>query len=85
MDRLLKPEGLVFIGIYGGPDHEGVWEEDAYTPKRFFSFFTDVRLQQEVSNVFDIISFKTIQTEPDDTLHFQRLVLKKKNSVSPSQ
>ena len=39
IDRLLKPGGLVFIGVYGGQDHEGVWEKDSIDPKRFFSFF----------------------------------------------
>ena len=34
---VLQPGGLFYLGLYGGFDFEGIWEEDAYTPKRFFS------------------------------------------------
>ena len=80
IDRLLKTDGVVFIGMYGGRDHEGVWENDSYHPKRFFSFFTDERLKQEVEKVFDIISFESIHLQPEDNLDFQLLLLRKKSS-----
>ena len=80
IDRLLKREGAVFIGIYGGLDHEGVWEHDSYEPKRFFSFFTDEHLKQEITRVFDILSFESLRLQPDDNLDFQWLVLRKKGS-----
>jgi SAM-dependent methyltransferase len=82
IDILLKTDGVVFIGLYGGQEYEGIWENDAYVPKRFFSFFTDEGLKQEVTRVFDIVSFANIQTEPEDTLHFQALILRKKPSES---
>ena len=78
VDRLLKPDGAVFIGIYGGLDHEGVWEHDSYEPKRFFSFFTDEHLKQEMARVFDILTFESLRLQPDDNLDFQWLVLRKK-------
>jgi cyclopropane fatty-acyl-phospholipid synthase-like methyltransferase len=78
VDRLLKREGAIFIGIYGGLDHEGVWEHDLYEPKRFFSFFTDEHLKQEITGVFDILSFESLRLRPDDNLDFQWLVLRKK-------
>ena len=78
IDRVLKTEGVIFIGMYGGQDYEGIWENDSYTPKRFFSFFTDEHLQREVSKVFDMISFASIPTAPEDTLHFQCLILRKR-------
>jgi SAM-dependent methyltransferase len=80
IDRLLKTDGVVFIGMYGGRDHEGVWENDSYHPKRFFSFFTDEHLKQEVEKVFDIISFESIHLQPEDNLDFQLLLLRKKAS-----
>jgi cyclopropane fatty-acyl-phospholipid synthase-like methyltransferase len=80
IDRLLKAEGVVFIGIYGGRDHEGVWENDSYHPKRFFSFFTDEHLKGEATRVFDIISFESIHPQPEDDLDFQLLMLRKKDS-----
>ena len=78
IDRLLKTDGVVFIGMYGGLEHEGVWENDSYDPKRFFSFFTDEHLKQEVTEVFDIISFESIHPHPEDNLDFQWLLLRKK-------
>lgn len=78
IDRLLKHDGVVFIGVYGGYDYEGIWEQDPYIPKRFFSFFTDERLEQEVTRFFDILSFNRVFYEPENPLHFQPLVLKKR-------
>lgn len=79
MDRILKPEGLVFIGVYGGIDHEGIWDEDFYSPKRFFSFFTDEGIQRVVEDVFEIVSFERIMPEPDAARPFQCLIAKKKD------
>jgi len=85
IDVLLKTDGVVFIGMYGGREHEGIWDNDSYEPKRFFSFFTDEHLQEEVKKVFDIISFESIRPEPDDDLGFQSLILRKKYSPRSSQ
>jgi cyclopropane fatty-acyl-phospholipid synthase-like methyltransferase len=85
IEGLLKMNGMVFIGMYGGRDHEGVWDNDSYEPKRFFSFFTDEGLQQQVTQVFDIISFENIDTEPEDNLDFQSLMLRKKPSRRSAQ
>lgn len=74
---LLRPDGLFYLGMYGGYDFAGVWEKDAYTPKRFFSFFTDEQLKQETSKVFDIVSFNRVVFGPDNPSHFQSVILKK--------
>jgi SAM-dependent methyltransferase len=79
IDALLRPGGIVFIGMHGGFERESVWEGDSYVPKRFFSMFTDEHLQQEVASVFDILSFTPIITAPDHPTHFQSLMLKKKS------
>jgi SAM-dependent methyltransferase len=78
IEALLKTGGVAFLGMYGGYDHEGVWEKDFYTPKRFFSFFTDEDLEQAVSKVFNIHSFNRISFEENNPVHFQSLVLKKR-------
>ncbi len=81
INTILKPAGLFYLGVYGGYDHEGVWQDDAYEPKRFFSFFTDEHLQQVVTEVFEILSFQRILlSEENSHLHFQSLVLRKRNS-----
>jgi cyclopropane fatty-acyl-phospholipid synthase-like methyltransferase len=81
LNLLLKTDGLIFIGMYGGIEHEGIWEKDTYVPKRFFSFFTDEHLEEEVTKVFAILSFNPVYFEPDNPIHFQSLILKKKRSV----
>jgi hypothetical protein len=70
---------MVFIGVYGGDDFEGTWEKDSYFPKRFFSFFTDERIQQETTRVFDLLSFNRIVYEPENPVHFQSMILKKRS------
>ena len=74
--RVLKANGLFFLGIYGGYDFEGIWETDSYIPKRFFSFHSDEGLKQIVTESFELLSFKQI-VSGDGELHFQSLTLRK--------
>lgn len=78
INALLRPDGLFYLGMYGGYDFAGVWEKDTYTPKRFFSFFTDEHLKEETSKVFDIGSFNQVVFEPGNASHFQSVILKKR-------
>lgn len=73
--KVLKPGGLFFMGVYGGKNSEGIFEEDFYRPKRFFSFFTDEAIKELVSKYFQVISFERIETEGN--LDFQAIVLRK--------
>jgi SAM-dependent methyltransferase len=79
IDRLLKRNGVAFVGVYGGYDHEGIWEKDSYIPRRFYSFYTDKRLEQEVAKVFEVLSFNRIFFEPENPIHFQSLLLRKRS------
>lgn len=76
IDKVLNPDGLLFIGIYGGEDSEGIWEEDPYFPKRFFSSYTDEKIKEILSNYFEIMSFEKIET--GGNRHFQSIILRKK-------
>lgn len=76
--QLLKPDGVAFLGQYGGMDYENIWDKDFYTPKRFFSFYTDEKLREAVSEVFEIISFDRVNLRPKEPLHFQSLILRKR-------
>lgn len=73
---VLNPGGLFFMGVYGGEDSEGIYEDDFYTPKRFFSFFTDDKIKEVVQEYFDLISFQRIETSTKH--HFQALFLQKR-------
>lgn len=78
INTLLRTDGVTYLGVYGGYDFEGIWDKDSYVPKRFFSFFSDEHLEQEVIKVFEILAFNRVIFEPDNSLHFQSLMLKKK-------
>jgi len=73
---LLHPDGLFYWGQYGGLNLEGIFEDDHYTPKRFFSFLTDEQVQAYATNFFELLKFKQIPLEKDE-MHFQGLVLRK--------
>ena len=73
---VLKPTGLFYLGLWGGRESEGVWEDDAYTPKRFFSFYPDEQIQTVVANFFEILDFKAMTVEGVE-LHFQSMILRK--------
>lgn len=77
--RLMKPFGLFFMGVYGGFDHQGIWEDDYYNPKRFFSFYPDETLIDTVEKVFTVQDFKrlTFPESRSPQLAFQRLILQK--------
>ena len=76
---VLKPGGLFYLGVYGGIDHEGVWEDNPYDPKRYLSFRTDERLRKIVAGAFGVHTFRRIALDGRrDGLHFQSLVLRKR-------
>jgi len=79
VNRVLKPGGVFFMGVYGGYDHEGIYEKDAYTPQRFFSFYEDSDLQKTAESVFEIYSFQRIDFDASDPIHFQALILRKRS------
>ena len=74
--RVLKPQGLFYLGVYGGQDSEGIWEKDIYEPKRYFSFFTDERMKELVEEYYHIEAFHAVKYQPEG-LHFQSMVLRK--------
>ena len=81
IDAKLNPEGLFYMGIYGGLDHEGIWIEDTYDPKRFFSFYTDTRIKLILNDIFDIHTFRQIPLDdPASEFHFQSITLRKKRN-----
>lgn len=74
--RVLNPDGLFYFGVYGGQVSEGIWEEDSYEPKRFFSMYTDLQIRELVSQCFEWVTFQTIPLG-DGKPHFQSMILRK--------
>jgi SAM-dependent methyltransferase len=74
--RVLKPDGLFFMGVYGGQNSEGVWEQDHCEPKRFFSMYEDEALKSVVGRIFGMIDFHTVSIG-EGSPHFQSVTLRK--------
>lgn len=74
--NILKPDGKFYLGMYGGYDFEGIWDEDTYNPKRFFSFYTDLELKKILNQYFEIVSFNVVSLN-NPLLHYQSIILKK--------
>lgn len=77
--RVLRPGGLAYIGVYGGHDREGIYEDDEYEPKRFFSHHTDEALLAMVRHEFTVLSFERIALGPGVDLHYQSLIVQSPN------
>lgn len=74
--RVLKPNGLFYLGLYGGDNFEGIWKEDIYEPKRFFSFYKDEMIKELVQKYFEIESFETIKIN-NGHMKFQSILAKR--------
>jgi SAM-dependent methyltransferase len=77
IQRILRKNGIFYWGQYGGVEKDGVYEGDHYVPKRYFSFVTDEWLRTLVRELFDVVSFRTIELEEEEDFHFQSLILRK--------
>ncbi len=76
--NVLRATGLLYLGVYGGRESEGIWHDDQYEPQRFFSFYTDDQLQEVVTQVFDLHSLKRVELSIGQELHFQSCILRKR-------
>jgi len=75
----LNPNGLFYMGLYGGQNQEGIWEQDTYEPKRFFSFYSDDHIKNMLNKVFNIHGFRQIPNDdPSSDVYFQSIILRKK-------
>jgi len=73
---VLAAGGVFYLGQYGGIVNDGVFADDTYEPKRYFSWLPDSELRAVVSEHFVIESFATIDIDSDDGSHFQSVVLR---------
>lgn len=74
IQRVLRPGGLFYFGVYGGKEHEGVWRDDSHEPKRYFSLYLDEQIQQAVTPFFTLVSFRVVRLENVDDHHFQSMI-----------
>lgn len=74
--QIIKSGGYFYMGVYGGYNFEGVWDEDPYIPNRFFSFYQDEEIKEVVSKGFEIINFDIVPME-GMTADYQSIILRK--------
>lgn len=74
---VLRPGGLLFVGVYGGASSEGVEETDKHEPKRFFSARTDDELKGLVASRFEVLDFHSVDLGPAPAWHFQSLTARR--------
>lgn len=80
INRVIKPEGLFYMGVYGGIDSEGIWMEDSFEPKRYFASYIDDSLRTLVGQHFQEVYFNTIPLK-EGSFHFQSVILKKVSTM----
>ena len=75
--RVLRSGGLFFLGVYGGIESDGPWEDDPYEPKRHFTFYTDEQMARIVTEFFELLDFAAIEVPGSENpdLHHQRFIL----------
>jgi hypothetical protein len=75
----MAPGALFYLGQYGGEDHEGPFDNDIYTPARYFSMLTDGALQAAASEVFEQVDFRKVPVDAPNE-YFQALILRRPTS-----
>lgn len=77
--EILAPGGLLYLGVWGGRDMEGMYDDDFYPPPRFFAIRSDEALRSALAQVFTVVEFATFLPDherDDDGLHMQSAVLR---------
>jgi len=85
--RVLCPDAPLAIGLWGGIDREGIWEDDIAEPRRFFSLRSDDHLRALLSRHFEILEFEV--SLPEEGLgaegHYQWCVVTARSNAGHSR
>ena len=71
--NVVRPGGLVYLGVWGGLDKEGMYENDFYQPARFFSLRSNDSLRAGIESSLCIEWFETF--DPGDDARDDGLVM----------
>ena len=72
----LNENGLMYLGIWGDKNFEGIWEHDRYEPKRFFSFWKTEALLEVLQRLFRLEYYRRL--EPHTDRIFNSLIVRKR-------
>ena len=62
--QVLKPNGLFYMGVYGGEDFENEYvKAEVSTTPRFFSYYSESNIKAVLSNHFQIIAFDQFEVD----------------------
>lgn len=73
--RSLKLGGIALIVVYGGMNHEGVFDDEWTDPPRFFAIYSDEDFAELATPGFKRVSCEFRHADADGDLHPQVLVL----------
>ncbi len=79
ISRRLNKGGLMYLGIWGDENFEGIWEHDQYEPKRFFSFWKTEALLEVLQRLFRLEYYRRL--EPREGRIFNSLIVRKHMEV----
>ena len=79
ISRRLNDSGLMYLGLWGDTNFEGIWEQDRYEPKRFFSFWKTEALLEVVQRLFKLEYYRRL--EPHEGRIFNSLIVRKRMEV----
>ena len=72
----LNENGLMYLGIWGDKNFEGIWEHDRYEPKRFFSFWKTEALLEVLQRLFRLEYYRRL--EPHKGRIFNSFIVRKR-------
>lgn len=78
---LLIPDGLFYLGMYGGEDKEGIFHYGRQQEGRFYSYHSTERLTELAQKYFEIVYFKSIDVGVTDRACFQSFILRKQKEA----
>ena len=72
----LNGNGLMYLGLWGGENFEGILEPDTYEPKRFFSFWEPETLLEVVQQSFRLEYYRRLT--PREGAIFSSIIARKR-------
>lgn len=76
ISSVLNEKGLFYMGVYGGEDSEREFVNEVANTPRFFSSYSEDKLKEVLSDVFDIIEFE--QIDVGRNMDFQAVIMRKR-------
>ena len=75
----LNDNGLMYLCLWGDKNFEGIWEQDRYKPKRFFSFWRTEALLETLQRLFRLEYYRRL--EPHEGRVFNSIIVRKHMEV----